>query len=392
MMIARDIKLQIIQSIEKTPVVALLGPRQVGKTTLAKQILKETDKATSYLDLDNESDLAKLENKQLFLKGFKNKLLVIDEVQNKPDLFPVLRSLIDERKQAGEQGGHFLILGSASRDLLQQSSETLAGRIRYFELTGLTISETMNDNKDFDINALWYRGGFPNSYLAINQDESWQWRQDFIATYVERDIPQLGPRIPSARLRNFWSMLGHSQGTQINQGKLASALGVSNPTIKHYLDILTELYMVRQLQPWSGNTKKRLVKSPKVYIRDSGLLHNLVHISDPDVLQGHPVVGHSWECFLIENIISQINDKWRCSYYRTQAGAEIDLILESPKNEIWAIEIKRTLQPKLSKGFILGCEETKATRKFFVYAGEDRYSMSEDVEAIGIIELLTLLK
>ena len=391
-MIERDIKSKILQSLETTPVVALLGPRQVGKTTLAKQMLQEINKEALYLDLDNEIDLAKLDNKQLFLSGFKDKLLIIDEVQNKPDLFPVLRSLIDERRQAGEQGGHFFILGSASRDLLQQSSETLAGRIRYFELAGFTISETMNRPGGFDINNLWYRGGFPSSYLATSQDESWQWRQDFISTYVERDIPQLGPRIPSVRLRNFWAMLGHSQGSQINQGKLATALGVSNPTIKHYLDVLTELYMVRQLQPWSGNSKKRLVKSSKVYIRDSGLLHNLVHISDPDVLQGHPVVGHSWECFLLENIISQISDKWRWSYYRTQAGAEIDLILESPKNEIWAIEVKRTLQPKLSKGFLLGCEDTKATKKFFVHAGEDRYPMSEDVEAIGIIELLNILK
>ena len=390
-MIEGHIERKIRKSLEATPVVALLGPRQVGKTTLAKQILEKIEKEASYLDLDNEIDLSKLAQKQLFLRGFKNKLLIIDEIQNKPDLFPVMRSLIDIHREAGEQGGHFFILGSATRDLLQQSSETLAGRIRYFQLGGFSISETMGKMSEFDINRLWYRGGFPRSYLALDEDESWQWRQDFISTYVERDIPQLGQRLPSIRLRNFWSMLGHAHGTQSNQGKLATALSVSNPTIKHYLDILTDLYMVRQLQPWSGNSKKRLVKSPKVYIRDSGLLHNLVHVSDPEMLMGHPVVGHSWECFIIENIITSMSNKWRWSYYKTQAGAEIDLILESPKDEIWAVEVKRTLQPK-TKGFVLGCQNTKATKKFFVHAGDDRYPISEDVEAIGIVEFLELLE
>lgn len=392
-MIERKIKTKVLKALQTTPVVALLGPRQIGKTTLAKQILQESDKDASYLDLDNEIDLGKLSQKQLFLSGFKNKLLIIDEVQNKPDLFPVMRSLIDERRQENEMGGHFFILGSASRDLLQQSSETLAGRIRYFEMSGLTLPEIIKaDDEAFDIHKAWFRGGFPQSYLALDEDDAWEWRKNFISTYVERDIPQLGPQIASKKLKDLWSMLGHLHGTQINQEKLAGSLGVSNPTVKHYIDILTDLYMVRQLQPWSGNTKKRLVKSAKIYIRDSGLLHNLVHISNPEILHGHPIKGTSWEGFIIENILTTISSKWRYSYYRTTAGAEIDLVLESPNNQIWAIEIKRSLAPKLSKGFYLGCEVVKADKKFCIYAGNDRYSIGDNEEAIGIIEFLKLLE
>jgi len=390
-MISRYIEPFILKSLETVPVIVLLGPRQVGKTTLAQNLAQKIrdKKPVEYLDLENEIDLAKLNQKQLFLSGFHNKLVIIDEIQRVPELFPVMRSLIDGRRRAGEKGGHFFILGSASRDLLQQSSESLAGRIRYIDLKPLSILEVRQGTKEpFDINRLWYRGGFPDSYLALNDDESWNWRGSFISTYVERDIPLLGPRLPSERLRNFWSMLGFQQGTQLNQDKLAGALEVSSPTIRTYLDVLTDLSLVRQLRPWSGNSKKRLVKSPKVYVRDSGLLHRLVQISDPRTLLGHPIVGVSWEGFVIENILAHLSDKWQYSYYRTQAGAEVDLILEGPKNQVWAVEIKRTVTPKISKGFILGSEDVGATKRFFVHAGEDRFPLSGNTEAIGIVECI----
>ncbi len=391
MMIPRYIEPFILKSFENVPVIALLGPRQVGKTTLAQNLAQKISdkKSVEYLDLENEIDLAKLNQKQLFLSGFHNKLLIIDEIQRAPELFPVMRGLIDERRRAGEKGGHFFILGSASRDLLRQSSESLAGRIRYIELKPFSILEArQNMEEPFDINRLWYRGGFPESYMASNDDESWNWRGSFISTYVERDIPLLGPHFPAERLRNFWSMLGFQQGTQLNQDKLAGALEVSSPTIRNYLDVLTDLYMVRQLRPWFGNSKKRLVRSPKVYIRDSGLLHRLVQISDPQTLLGHPIVGVSWEGFVIENILAHLSDKWQYSYYRTQAGAEVDLILEGPKNQVWAVEIKRTLSPKISKGFIFGSQDVGATNRFFVHAGEDRFPLSQSTQAIGIVEFI----
>ncbi len=390
-MISRYSENFILDSLEQVPVVALLGARQVGKTTLARELSQKikNKKPVEYLDLENEIDRAKLSQKQLFLSAFNNKLLIIDEIQRVPELFPVMRSLVDQRRQAGEKGGHFFILGSASRDLLQQSSESLAGRIRYLELKPLSILEVRQyEARAFDVNKLWYRGGFPDSYMASNDEESWHWRGSFISTYVERDIPQLGPHIPSERLRNLWSMVGFQQGGQLNQDKLAGALEVSSPTIRKYLDILTDLYMVRQLRPWSGNSKKRLVKSPKVYIRDSGLLHRLLQISDAQTLLGHPIVGMSWEGFIIENILMHLSDKWQYSYYRTQAGAEVDLVLEGPKNQIWAVEIKRTLSPKISKGFILGSNDVRATKRFFVHAGEERFPLSENIQAIGIVEFI----
>jgi predicted AAA+ superfamily ATPase len=376
------------------PVVVILGPRQVGKTTLALEFAKPLlDKPVHYLDLELDSDLAKLDAAESYLRRFENQLLVIDEIQRKPDLFRVIRGLVDIRKRAGERAGHFLFLGSASKKLLQQSSETLAGRIRYLELTPFTVSELNQiDPLGFSVEKLWFRGGFPDSYLADSEEESWNWRQDFISTYVEKDIPLFGPQVPAIRMKRFWTMLGHYHGQQANLSNIAKSLDVSHTTIKTYLDILQDFFMVRQVQPWSGNTKKRLVKTPKIYLRDSGLLHNLMNIHTFDHLLGHPVVGASWEGFVVENILNSLSSYWTASYYRSSNQAEIDLVLEKTNQEVWAIEVKRSIAPTLSAGFHSACEDIGATKKIVVYLGKDRFPIKGEVEVIGLIEFLQLLK
>ena len=393
-MIPRDLESNLTNALTNMPVVALVGPRQVGKTTLAFQIAKQgLEKKTSYLDLELDTDLSKLNDPEGYLRRFENQLLIIDEVQRKPDLFRILRGLVDIRKRAGEKAGQFLLLGSASRDLLQQSSETLAGRIRYLELSPFSAIEVYKtDPLGFNPEKLWFRGGFPNSYLAETDNESWEWRNDFISSYVERDIPLMGPQIPAARMKKFWTMLAHYHGQQVVFSDLGKSLEVSHTTIKSYLDILTDFYMVRQIQPWSGNTKKRLVKSPKIYLRDTGLLHKLLNISDFDSLLGNPILGASWEGFVAENIILGLTNKWQYSYYRTTTQTEVDLVLEGPNKEVWAVEIKRSSAPVLKKGFHSACEDIKATRKLIVYSGTDRFPMAGDTEAIGLIEFLKLLQ
>lgn len=393
-MIARELEPNLLNALKNMPVVALLGPRQVGKTTLALQIARHGfDKQSSYLDLELDTDLSKLNDPESYLRRFENQLLIIDEVQRKPDLFRILRGLVDIRKRAGEKSGQFLLLGSASRDLLQQSSESLAGRIRYLELSPFSALEVYKTNPPgFNAQQLWFRGGFPGSYLAATEDESWEWRNDFISSYVERDIPLMGPQIPATRMKRFWTMLAHYHGQQASLSDIGKGLDVSHTTVKSYLDTLTDFYMVRQIQPWAGNTKKRLIKSSKIYIRDTGLLHKLLNISDFDSLLGHPVIGASWEGFVAENIIGHLSNKWQFSYYRTSSQTEIDLVLEGPGKQVWAIEIKRSAAPTISKGFHMACEDIKATHKFVVYSGNEGFPMAGNVEAIGLIEILKLLE
>lgn len=393
-MISRSLEPSLTRALEKVPVVALLGPRQAGKTTLALKIARKgIDKESSYLDLELDSDLSKLDDAEAYLRRFENQLLIIDEMQLKPDLFRLLRGLVDIRKRAGEKAGHFLLLGSAPRDLLQQSSESLAGRIRYLELSPFSALEIYNtDPLGFNPDKLWFRGGFPDSYLSENDDDSWAWRTDFISSYVERDIPLMGPQVPAARMKRFWAMLAHYHGRQAALSDLARSLEVSHTTIRNYLDILTDFYMVRQIQPWSGNTKKRLVKSAKIILRDSGILHRLLNIPDFDALLGHPLSGASWEGFVTENIIINLTDKWQYSFYRSVTQAEIDLVLEGPARQVWGIEIKRSGAPVLTKGFHEACEDIGATQKFVVYAGTERYPMAAGTEAIGLIEFLNLVR
>jgi len=392
--IARDLINNLQHALNNMPVVALVGPRQVGKTTLALQIAAQrTDKKSAYIDLELDTDLSKLSDAEGYLRRFENQLLIIDEVQRMPDLFRILRGLVDSRKRAGENAGQFLLLGSASRDLLQHSSETLAGRIRYLELYPLSAIEIYyTDPLGFNPEKLWFRGGFPNSYLADTDNESWEWRNDFISSYIERDIPLMGPQVSATRIKRFWMMLAHYNGQQVVLSEIGKGLDLSHTTIKSYLDILTDFYMVRLIQPWSGNTKKRLVKTPKMFIRDTGLLHKLLNISDFDMLLGNPVAGASWEGFIIENIIVNLSNKWRYSYYRTATQTEIDLVLEGPGNEVWAIEIKKSAAPSIKKTFHTSCAEVGATHKYVLYSGTERFPMAENTEAIGLIELLKMLR
>lgn len=392
-MITRDLQKNLSNALQNMPVVAILGPRQVGKTTLALSIAESLDKTTSYVDLESDADFNKFVDAESYLKRFDGQLMIIDEVQRKPDLFRVLRGIVDERKRKGERSAQFLLLGSASRDLLQQSSETLAGRIRYLELTPFTAVELHNSlNTNFDLEQLWMRGGFPDSYLSTSDIESWQWRNDFISTYLERDLPIMGVGIASTQMKRFWQMLAHYNGNQVNFSELGRSLELSHTSVKTYLDVLTDFYMVRQLQPWSGNIKKRLVKTPKIYIRDSGILHALMQVSDIEVIFSSPHIGASWEGFVVENILNQLDNRWRATYYRTATQVEIDLVLETPKNEIWAIEIKRASAPKLGRGFYEACQDIQATKKFIVNALPDRYPMSHGVEVMGLLEFLELLR
>ena len=385
-MIQRETQTEVVHLMEEFPAVAILGPRQVGKTTLALNISASVSPKPIYLDLENPSDKAKLNEPEIYFEMHKGKLIVLDEIQRLPELFQVLRGVIDRRRQEGYKSGQFLILGSASLDLLKQSSESLAGRIAYKELPGLTAYEIDKKN-DSGFDSLWLRGGFPDSFLAKTDEASLRWRFNFISTYLERDIPQLGPRIPSVLLRNLWTMLAHNQGGQLNIAKIGSNLGIAAPTAKRYIELLEDLLLLRSLRPWAVNVGKRLVKSPKIYIRDSGITHALLNLKTMDDVLGHPVVGASWEGFIIENLLSSLTIGSSAWFYRTSAGAEIDLVI-TQGNKKYAIEIKRSLSPSVSKGFHLGCDDIRATHRFVVYPGMERYYLSKEVIAIPLIEML----
>ena len=390
-MIQRVAKARLLELLERFPAVALLGPRQVGKTTLALSLTESTGTAPLYLDLELPSDRAKLADPELYLAGYEDRLVILDEIHRLPGIFQTLRGLIDRRRRNGKRTGQFLLLGSASIDLLQQSAETLAGRIAYMELTSFLQTEVSGLAPDAS-QSLWVRGGFPDSFLADTETESFEWRAAFIQTYLERDVPALGPRIPSETLHRFWQMLAHNQGQMMNAAQLAAGLGISGQTVGRYLDIMADLLLVRRLQPWSATLGKRLVRSPKVYVRDSGLLHTLLGIRDLDTLLGHPIVGVSWEGMLLENILSTVPNTTRAWFYRTSVGAEIDLVLEAVPNQRWAIEIKRSLgDPKPSKGFYIGCEDIKATRQIVLYPGNETFKLDAETKVMSLQVFLSEL-
>ncbi|MEO0712292.1 MAG: ATP-binding protein [Pseudomonadota bacterium] len=377
-MIQRSHKQRVQEALEAQAGVVLLGPRQVGKTTLAQDIAESRDAV--YLDMERMADRQVLEEPDLYLDEQMGRLVVIDEIQLVPDLFKALRGQIDRRRRAGHRTGQFLLLGSASNTLLHQSAESLAGRVSYHELTPFMLPEVSAD----EMSTLWLRGGFPDSFLAKSDRASLTWREDFIRTYLERDIPSFGLRIPAETLRRFWTMLAHEQGGLLNAAKLAGNLGVSGQSVARYLDLLVDLMLVRRLPPWHENAGKRLVKSPKVYIRDAGLAHALLGIESTEALLGHPVIGGSWEGFCIENLIGAAPRGTEASFYRSSAGAEIDLLLKLPCGALWAIEIKRTTAPKVTRGFHIAADDLEVDERILVYAGEREVPGAGGVRAMPL--------
>ncbi|HWH19111.1 MAG TPA: ATP-binding protein [Solirubrobacterales bacterium] len=380
-MIRRRIQNSLESLLAESPAVALLGPRQVGKTTLALEVAGE--RPSIYLDLESAADRGRISEPELYFADHADELVILDEIHRAPGLFEALRGTIDRARREGRGTGRFLLLGSAAIELLAQSGETLAGRIAYAELDPFDISELGGEALD----PLWLRGGFPESYLAASDAASLRWREDFIRTYLEREIPQLGPRIPAETLRRFWMMLAHNQGQLLNATSIARGLGVSTPTVTTYLDLLVDLLLVRRLQPRLANVGKRQVRSPKTYVRDSGLLHALLGLGDKEALLGHPVLGASWEGYVIENLIALAPERVEASFYRTSGGAEIDLILRWPDGREWAIEVKRSLSPQPTRGMRSAIEDLEPEHSFIVYPGEDRYPLGEKIEAVGLPEL-----
>jgi predicted AAA+ superfamily ATPase len=384
-MIDRRVQKDIELALARQAAVALIGPRQVGKTTLAQAVAD--GRPSVYLDLENSTDRAKLAEPELFLSLHEGQLVILDEIHRVPELFAALRGIIDKGRLKGLRTGRFLMLGSAAIELMRQS-ETLAGRIAYVDMGPLNVLETGPGEMD----KLWVRGGFPDSFLANDNAQSLALRRDFIRTYLERDVPMFGPRMPSEMLERLWTMLAHSQGGLLNAAKLASAIGVSAPTVTSYLGLLVDLLLVRRLPPFHRNLGKRLVKSPKTYVRDSGLLHALLGIGDFDSLLGHPVIGASWEGFVIENLLAACPPGAKASFYRTSAGAEIDLVLElGAVHGVWAIEIKRSLSPGLQKGNHHALADIAPRRSFYVHGGTDRFPMTTNTEAISLHALATEL-
>ena len=386
-MFNRCAKQNVLCSLAESPAVAVLGPRQVGKTTLARDIAADMPDSL-YLDLEDPRDAARLADPAKYLDAQTDRLVVLDEIQRLPGLFRVLRGQIDQRRRAGRRNGQFLLLGSASDALMRQSSESLAGRVVYDELPGLTALEVGDGAA---AQRLWVRGGFPDAFSAGSDAASARWRVNFIRTYLERDIPQFGVRVPAPMLRRLWTMLGHRQGGLLNASDLGRSLSVSAPAIGRYVDLLVDLMLLRRLPPYFVNVGKRLVKAPKVYIRDSGVLHSLLGVRNHDDLLSHPVVGASWEGFAIENLLAAAPAGTDAYFYRTRAGAEIDLLLLLPDRQLWAIEVKLASAPRVGKGFALASEDVGADERFVVHSGDDAFPVNANTLAMPVTALMERL-
>lgn len=371
------------------PAVVLLGPRQVGKTTLALAEKARHSNAL-YLDLELPSAQRQLDDPEAFLLAQSRRLVILDEVQRMPELFAVLRGIIDARRRNGEAAGQFLLLGSASGTLLQQTSESLAGRVVQLELTPFLAREVLTAGASATLSKLWMRGGFPLSWLAPGDPDSLRWREAFIATYLQRDIPSLGLRIPATTLRRLWTMLAHTQGSLLNQSQLAASLAISGQTVARYIDLLCDLMLVRRLPAWHGNAGKRLVRAPKVYVRDSGIVHALLGLADLESVLSHPVAGASWEGFVLEQVLAAAPQA-DASFYRTSHGAEADLVLDFRKGETWVVEVKRSSAPTVSKGFHHAAEDLRASRKLLVAPVAAPYKVRGGIEVMGPFAAAELL-
>jgi len=378
----RYVQTQLVALLAQFPAVVLLGPRQAGKTTLAlAEMASRTD--AIYLDLELPSAQRQLDDPEAFFLAQRNRLVILDEVQRLPGLFAVLRGVIDIRRRDGEAAGQFLLLGSASGVLLQQDSESLAGRIAQLELTPFQAREVLPaDAQGAELNSLWVRGGFPLAWLAQGDASSLRWRDAFIATYLERDIPALGPKIPATTLRRLWTMLAHLQGSLLNQSQLAASLAVSGQTVSRYIDVLCDLMLIRRLPAWHGNVGKRLVRAPKIYVRDSGITHALLGLESLESVLSHPVAGSSWEGFVIEQLISAAPQA-EASFYQTSHGAEADLVMSFRNGETWVIEVKRSSAPSVSKGFHLAAKDVGATRKLLVAPVGAPYPIRDGIEVMN---------
>ncbi len=387
-MIKRRLLDEMARRLDAMPAVAVLGPRQIGKTTLALALA--VGRESIYLDLQSPSDRARLDDAERWFADHADRLVILDEVHRVPALFETLRGTIDRNRRAGRRTGQFVVLGSASIELLRQSGESLAGRIAYLELRPVDLLELRADGTGASgaaLRTLWMRGGFPESVLATDEAASLSWRRDFITTYLQRDVPELGPRIPAETLRRFWTMLAHLSGSRLNAASLSRSLGVDATTVARYLDLLVDLLLVRRLPPWHGNVGKRLVKAPKIYVRDSGIVHALLDIPDREALYGNPKLGDSFEGFVIENLLAVAPPIAQPFWYGTGGGAEIDLVLEFPSGR-WAIEVKHSSAPVPSRGFHEGCRDIGAVRKLLVYPGDDSYRVRDDVEIVSVSDLM----
>jgi uncharacterized protein len=368
----------------------LLGPRQVGKTTLARSLANAWKSGAVYLDMERPADRARLDDPDGYLRAQRGKLVVLDEIHRLPQVFEVLRGIIDDHRAEGLRYGHFLLLGSASLDLMQQTSESLAGRVAHFELGGIAPDEALEAGTGLE--TLWTRGGFPESILAAGDLASLTWRQDFIRTYLERDVAQFAPRVPAQMLGRLWTMLAHNQGGLLNAAKLAAALGTAANTVTRYVDLLCDLQLVRRLSPWSANVGKRVTKTPKVYVRDSGIVHALLGLSDWDAVLGHPVAGMSYEGFVVEALIAAAGAQRVPYFYRTHDGAEIDLLFVRGGEIEMAIEVKRSSAPKVERGFTTAVQELAIAKKYVVYPGSARFGLRNGVEALGVTEMMAQLR
>lgn len=383
-MIKRFVAADVLDSLIHFPVAGIIGPRQVGKTTLAKQLVAQLPKPSLYLDLELSTDVARLKNAQLYLQSHQDKCVVIDEIQLIPQLFPLLRALIDQERVPAR----FLILGSASPTLIRQSSETLAGRIAYTELAPLSLTEIADTTTSKEKH--WFFGGFPDALLAASDKVAIKWLDNFLSTFLEKDLRALGYELSTQTLSKLYRMVAHIHGNILNVHTLSQSLGVSNPTVGKYLDLIEGGFLIRRLEPFYTNIGKRLVKSPKIYFRDTGILHQLLSIPNFEALVGHPVIGASWEGYVIEQIHRAVSGRWQFYYYRTQTGAETDLVLISPNGKMVCIEIKYSLTPTLSRGFYQSMADLKPDYQYVIIPSGSPYFINEQLKVCSLLDFLTV--